>query len=121
MNTYQASQPTPDEWKRVIGMLLDVQRTLAASADSGCVEEHDHHIVGLPSGVEGAMPGGARIEAALHAVMGARQLVQQAVFGTELPGVPILQRAQNDFAVASGYVAATWNTELSERVDKRSK
>jgi hypothetical protein len=121
MNTHQPSGPTPDEWKRAVEMLLEVQRTLAASVDSGCVEENDHHIVGLPSGVQDAMPGGARIEAALHAVMGARLLIQQAVSGTQLPGVPILQRAQNDFAVAGGYVAATWNTELSERVDKRSK
>jgi len=121
MTEDQASRPTPDEWKHATGMLLEVQRTLAASINSGCVEEHDHHIVGLPSGVEGAMPGGSRVEAALHAVMGARLLIQQAAFGTELRGVPILQRAQNDFATAGGYVAATWNTELSERVDKRSK
>jgi hypothetical protein len=121
LNTYQASQPTPDQWKHAIGMLLEVQRILAASVDSGRVEEHDHHIVGLPSGVEGAMPGGARVEAALHAVMGARFLVQQAAFGTELRGVPVLHRAQTDFAVAGGYVAAVWNTELSERAEKRSK
>jgi hypothetical protein len=121
MTEDQESRPTPAEWKRAIEMLLEVQRTLAASVVSGCVEEHDHHIVGLPSGVQDAMPGGARIEAALHAVMGARLLIHQAVSGVELPGVPILQRAQNDFAVAGGYVASTWNTELSERVDKRSK
>ncbi|MFE9812445.1 hypothetical protein [Streptomyces sp. NPDC005548] len=121
MNEQQESRPTPGEWKRAIEMLLEVQRTIVASVESGCVEEHDHHIVGLPSGVEGTMPGGARIEAALHAVMGARHLVQQAAFGTELPGVPILQRAQNNFALAGGYVAATWTTELSEDVEKRSK
>lgn len=121
MNTHQPSGPTPAEWKRAVDLLLEVQRTLAGSIVSGCVEEHDHHIVGLPSGVESSMPGGARIEAALHAVMGARHLINQAVSGAELPGVPILQRAQNDFAVAAGYVAATWNTELSEEVDKRSK
>jgi hypothetical protein len=102
-------------------MLLEVQRILADSVVSGCVEEHDHHIVGLPSGVEGATPGGARVEAALHAVMAARLLVQQAVTGTELRGVPILERAQTGFALAGGYVAAIWKTELSERVDKRSK
>jgi hypothetical protein len=121
MTAHQASQPTPDEWKRAIDMLREVQRTLVASVDSGCVEENDHHIVGLPSGVQDAMPGGARIEAALHAVIGARLLIHQAISGAELPGVPILQRAQNDFAVAGGYVAATWSTELSERVSKRSK
>ena len=115
------SQPTPDEWNRAVGLLLEVQRTLAASVASGTVEEHDHHIIGLPSGVKGGMPGGARVEAALHAVMGARFLIQQAAFGTEFSGVPVLQRAQNDFAVAGGYVAATWDTELSERVEKRSK
>lgn len=102
-------------------MLLEVQRTLADSVTSSCVEEHDHHIVGLPSGVESAMPGGARIEAALHAVMGARHLIQQAATGTELRGVPILERAQKDFALAGGYVAAAWTTELNERVDRRSK
>lgn len=121
MTSSQNSRPTPAEWKRAVDMLLEVQRTLADSVVSGCVEENDHHIVGLPSGVQGGMPGGARIEAALHAVMGARVLIHQAVSGAELPGVPILQRAQNDFAVAGGYVAATWDTELSERVDKRSK
>lgn len=121
MSTDQESRPTPAEWEHAVELLLEVQRTLAASVVSGCVEEHDHHIVGLPSGVEGAMPGGSRIEAALHAVMGARFLIQQAAFGTELRGVPVLQRAQNDFALAGGYVAATWDTELSEQVDKRSK
>jgi len=121
MNTEEPSGPTPAEWKHAVNLLLEVQRTLAASVDSGFIEAHDRQIVGLPSGVEGGMPGGARIEAALHAVMGARLLIQQAVSGSELPGVPVLQRAQNDFAVAGGYVAATWNTELSERVDKRSK
>lgn len=122
MTDQQASQPpTSDEWHRAIEMLREVQRILVASVDSGRVEENDHHIIGLPSGIEGAMPGGARIEASLHAVMAARMLIQQAISGAELPGVPILQRAQNDFAVAGGYVAATWSTELSARVGKRSK
>ncbi|MFC9497730.1 hypothetical protein [Streptomyces sp. NPDC056982] len=121
MNADQTPSPTPDEWERALGMLLEVQRILATSVVSGCVEEHDHHIVGLPSGVEGGTPGGARIEAALHAVMGARHLVQQATTGVELQGVPILERAQKNFAIAGGYVAATWSTELSERVNKRPK
>lgn len=102
-------------------MLLEVERILGDSVTSSCVEEHDHHIVGLPSGVQDATPGGARIEAALHAVMGARHLIQQASTGIELRGVPILERAQKNFAMAGGYVAATWNTELSERVDRRPK
>ncbi|MFE6474642.1 hypothetical protein [Streptomyces rochei] len=121
MNTQQPAQPTPDEWKRAIEKLLEVQSILAESIVSGTVEEHDHHIVGLPSGVEGAMPGGARVEAALHAVMGARFLIQQAALGVGPRGVPPLQRAQNDFAMAGGYVAAIWTTELAERVDKRPK
>lgn len=121
MNTYQPTQPTPAEWKHAIEKLLEVQRVLAESIVSGSIEEHDHQIVGLPSGVEGSMPGGARVEAALHAVMGARFLIQQAVFGVGPRGVSWLQRAQNDFAMAGGYVAATWTTELSERVDKRPK
>lgn len=121
MNAHQGAVPTPAEWKRAIEMLREVEGILADSVVSGHVAEHDHHIVGLPSGVENAMPGGARIEAALHAAMGARLLIQQAAFGTELRGVPVLQRAQTKFAVAGGYVAATWNTELSERIDKRSK
>lgn len=102
-------------------MLLEVQSTLADSVMSGRVEEHDRHIVGLPSGVMGAMPGGARVEAALHAVMSARLLIRQAVDGLQLPGVPILQRARKDLALAGGYVAATWTTELSERVDGRPR
>ncbi|MFE7116606.1 hypothetical protein ACFU99_14455 [Streptomyces sp. NPDC057654] len=65
--------------------------------------------------------GGARVEAALHAVTSARHLIQQAVTGTELSGVPILERAQHRFAMAGGYVAATWKTELSEHIDRRSK
>lgn len=118
MTTEGNAQPTPEEWKRAIEMLLEVQRTLAASVISGVVEEHDHHILGLPSGVEGSMPGGARVEAALHAVMGARFLIQQAALGTKRPP---LERAQTDFAMAGGYVAAIWKTELFERVDKRPK
>ncbi|MFI1386321.1 hypothetical protein [Embleya sp. NPDC020886] len=65
------------------------------------------------------MPGGARVEAALHAVMSAGLLIRQAVDGLQLPGVPILQRAQNDLALAGGYVAATWTTQQPERVDSR--
>jgi hypothetical protein len=117
----ETQRPTPEEWERARALLLEVQRTLADSVRSGCVEEHDHHIVGLPSGVEAAMPGGARVEAALHAVMGARHLIHQAVDGVELPGTPILNRALNNFALAGGYIAATWKTELAERVDSRPK
>jgi len=121
MDDADDGRPSAEEWEYAVDMLLQVQRTLAASVASGHVEEYDHQIVGLPSGVEGAMPGGARIEAALHVVMAARHLIRQAVLGAELPGVPILRRAQNQFALAGGYIAATWSTELSERVDNRSK
>jgi hypothetical protein len=121
MSNHQTHQPTPEQWKHAVDMLLEVQRILVDSVVSGCVEEHDHHIVGLPSGVEGAMPGGARVEAALHAVVAARLLVQQAVTGIELRGTPTLQRVQTRFALAGGYVAAIWKTELSERVGNRSK
>jgi hypothetical protein len=121
VTTDRIPKPTPDEWQQVINMLLEVQRTLADSIESGCVEEHDHHIVGLPSGVQDSTPGGARIEAALYAVKGARHLIRQAVEGKELPGVPVLQRAQKDFGMAGGYVAATWATELSERDNGRHK
>ncbi|WP_439680936.1 hypothetical protein [Embleya sp. MST-111070] len=67
------------------------------------------------------MPGGARVEAALHAVISARLLIRQAVDGLGLPGVPILERAQKDLALAGGYVAATWTTEPAEQVDGRSR
>lgn len=121
MSADKAQPPTPEQWQHAIDQLLEVQRTLVASIDSGQVEEHDHHIVGLPSGIGGAMPGGARIEAALHAVMGARHLIQQAVTGCEFSGVPILERVQQDLALAGGYIAATASTELSERIDGRDK
>ena len=121
MDTEKTSRPSPQEWQRAADMLLEVQRILVDSIASGSVEESDHHIVGLPSGVEGSTPGGARIEAALHAIMGARHLIRQAASGAELPGVTIIERAQKNFALAGGYVAAIWSTELSEQVDKRSK
>jgi len=114
-------RPAWEEWERAIDMLLEVQRTLAESVRCGQLEDHDHQIVGLPSGVGSSMPGGARVEAALHVVMAARHLIRQAVMGVELPGVPILQRAQNQFAIAGGYIAATRTTELSEHLDNRSK
>ncbi|MGA4980261.1 hypothetical protein [Streptomyces cinereoruber] len=114
-------RPTPQEWDDVLAMLMEVQRTLSASIDSGVVEDHDQHVLGLPSGVEGAAPGGARIEAALHAVRSARHLVRQAVQGKELPGVPILDRAQKDLAIAGGYVATVWTTELDQRVNQRPR
>ncbi|MET9952411.1 hypothetical protein ABZ135_12805 [Streptomyces sp. NPDC006339] len=114
-------RPTPQEWDDVLAMLTEVERTLVASVDSGVVEDHDHHVLGLPSGIEGAAPGGARIEAALHAVMSARHLVQQAVRGKELPGVPILDRAQKDLAIAGGYVATVRTTELDRRVNRRPR
>lgn len=117
----QTPQPTAAEWQHAINLLLQVEDVLADSIASGRVEQHDHHIIGLPSSVEGATPGGARIEAALHAIAGARHLIQQAVTGRELPGVPVLERAQKNLALAGGYVAATWSTELTERVDRRGK
>lgn len=85
-----STEPTAEEWQDAIAMLPEVQRTLAGSVMSGRVEDHDRHIVGLPSGVMGAMPGGARVEAALHAVMSAGLLIRQAVDGLQLRGVPIL-------------------------------
>jgi hypothetical protein len=117
----ESRRPTAEEWKDAIAMLLEVQRTLADSVVSGHVEEYDRRIVGLPSGVVDAMPGGARVEAALHAVFIARLLLQQAVDGFHAPGVLMLERAQQHFAIAGGYVAATVATELSERVDSRRR
>ncbi|MFE0777818.1 hypothetical protein [Streptomyces sp. NPDC058861] len=114
-------RPTSQEWGDVLAMLMQVQHTLSASVDSGVVEDHDQHVLGLPSGVEGAAPGGARIEAALYAVMCARHLVQQAVQGKELPGVPILERAQKNLAIAGGYVATVWTTELNQQVNRRPR
>lgn len=121
MSTEQAPPLKTDEWQYAYNLLLEVQRILCHSIESGHVEEHDHHIVGLPSGIPGAPPGGARVEAALHALMGARLLVKQVITGDELPGVPTLTRAQVDFGTASGYVAAIWKTELLEQYDGRSK
>lgn len=110
MQGRRSDRPTPEQWRSAVDMLLEVQRTLAGSIDSGVVEDHDHHVLGLPSGLQGAVPGGARIEAALHAVMAARHLVQQAVHGTELSGMPVLDRAQRCLAISGGYVATTWTT-----------
>ncbi|MFD0287646.1 hypothetical protein [Streptomyces lutosisoli] len=121
MQEPRSVRPTPERWKGTVDMLMEVQRALVDSIDSGVVEDHDHHVLGLPSGLEGATPGGARIEAALHAVMAARLLVQQAVHGTELSGVPILDRSQQFLAISGGYVATTWSTELAQRVDRRPK
>ena len=121
MQEDRSARPTSQEWKSAVDMLTEVQRTLVASIDSGIVEDHDQHVLGLPSGIEGAMPGGARIEAALHAVMAARHLIQQAANGTELRGVPILDRAQQYLAVSGGYVATVWSTELSQQVKRRPK
>ncbi|MEU9529664.1 MULTISPECIES: hypothetical protein [Streptomyces] len=81
------------------------------------MEDHDHHVLGLPSGLAGAAPGGARIEAALHAVVAARHLVQQAVRGTELPGTPILERARRCLAISGGYVATTRETEMHQSIN----
>lgn len=121
MQEERSERPTPEQWENAVNTLMEVQHTLAASIDSGAVEDHDHHVLGLPSGLEGAAPGGARIEAALHAVMAARHLVQQAVHGTELSGVPILYRAQKFLAISGGYVATTWDTELHQRVNRRPR
>lgn len=57
----------------------------------------------------------------MHAVFAARQLIQQATCGGELPGVPILERAQEDLALAGGYVATIWTTELSQRIERRPR
>ncbi|WP_143664992.1 hypothetical protein [Streptomyces sp. TLI_55] len=102
-------------------LLKAVEGTLAESIDSGVVEDHDHHVLGLPSGLEGGAPGGARIEAALHAIVAARHLIQQAAHGVELSGLPILERAQKNLAIAGGYVATTWTTELSQHVNRRPR
>ncbi|MET8509760.1 hypothetical protein ABZV60_34915 [Streptomyces sp. NPDC004787] len=85
------------------------------------MENHDHHVLGLPSGVSGATPGGARIEAALYAVLCARHLVEQAVHGRELRGVPVLERTQKYLAIAGGYVATAWTTEQDQRVNRRPR
>jgi hypothetical protein len=53
--------------------------------------------------------------------MAARHLVQQAVRGIELSGVPILDRAQQFWAISGGYVATTWTTELDQRVNRRTR
>jgi hypothetical protein len=68
---HRLRRPSTRQWDDVVTMLTTVQRTLAASIDSGTVEDHDLHILGLPSGIDGATAGGARIEAALHAVTAA--------------------------------------------------
>ncbi|MFE7757622.1 hypothetical protein [Streptomyces sp. NPDC057429] len=116
MHEQRSKRPTPEQWEDVVNMLMEVQGTLAASIDSGVVEDHDHHVLGLPSGLAEAVPGGARIEAALHAVVAVRHLVQQAVHGTELPGTPVLERAQRYLAISGGYVATTRETELHQNI-----
>lgn len=121
MQDRRSDRPTPERWKKTVELLMAVEDTLADSIGSGVVEDHDHHVLGLPSGLEGGSPGGARVEAALHATIAARLLIQQAVQGRELPGVPTLERAQKNLAIAGGYVATTWTTELSQRVDRRPR
>ncbi|MFJ8620887.1 hypothetical protein ACIRD4_34455 [Streptomyces clavifer] len=118
MQEQRSQRPTPEQWEDVVSMLMKIQGTLVASIDCGVVEDHDHHVLGLPSGLAGAVPGGARIEAALHAVVAVRHLVQQAVRGTELPGTPVLERAQRHFAISGGYVATTGETELHQRIGR---
>jgi hypothetical protein len=49
-------RPTPQQWEEAVNMLMQVQRTLVASIDSGVLEAHDHHVLGLPSALEGATP-----------------------------------------------------------------
>ncbi|MFG3180238.1 hypothetical protein ACGFZC_35010 [[Kitasatospora] papulosa] len=49
--------------------------------------------------------------------MSARHLVQQAVRGTELPGTPVLERAQRCLAISGGYVATTRETELHQSIN----
>ncbi|MCZ0983512.1 hypothetical protein O1L60_42665 [Streptomyces diastatochromogenes] len=121
MQENSEGRPTLKQWEDALDMLMEVQHTLAASVVSGVVEDHDQHVLGLPSGVSEAPPGGARIEAALHAVLCARHLVEQAVYGKELTGVPILDRTQRYLAIAGGYVATTWATELDQRVNRRPR
>jgi hypothetical protein len=43
------------------------------------------------------------------------------VHGTELRGVPILDRAQNELAIAGGYVATIFATQLHEHVNRRAR
>lgn len=54
-NSVRSSQ-TSEQWESAMNMLMAVQHILVASIDSGVMEDHDHHVLGLPSGLEGGVP-----------------------------------------------------------------
>ncbi|WP_331764304.1 hypothetical protein OG524_36935 (plasmid) [Streptomyces sp. NBC_01520] len=93
-------------------MLHAAERTLAGSIESGVLEAYDQQAIGLPSALEGSMPGGVRVEGALYAVTAARWLIQQAVRGKDLPG-STLKRSQTILGLAGGYVATASAMEPS--------
>ena len=101
-----------DPYQRAADLLSEAQRALVEARDH--ISPHDRQAVGLPSAVQGDLPGGARTEAALHATMSARHLVDSAR-GRELPGQPVLQRTQRYLALAGGYVALASEIEAAER------
>lgn len=120
MDQTHPAPPSSREWHAALDMLRAVERTLAGSIDSGTVEAHDQQAIGMPSALEAAMPGGVRVEGALHAVTAARWLIQQAVLGQDLPG-STLQRAQMTLGMAGGYVATASAMEISARVATRDR
>lgn len=105
MDRTPPAPPSSREWQFVRDILLAVERTLADSIDSEIIEAHDHRATGMPSALADALPGGARVEGAMHAVTAARWLIEQAVQGRDLPG-STLKRAQERLALAGGHVAA---------------
>lgn len=96
-------------------MLRAIERVLARSVDSGAIEPHDQQAIGMPSALEGSMPGGVRVEGAMLAVGAARWLIEQAVLGRDIPG-STLARSQRHLALAGGYVATASEIELSARL-----
>ncbi len=112
--------PSSREWQAVLDMLRVVERILTGSIDSGTLEAHDQRAIGMPSALEGAVPGGVRVEGALHAVTAARWLIQQAVQGQDLPGSTV-KRAQAKLGMAGGYVATASAMELSACMAARDK
>lgn len=120
MDQTHPAPPSSREWQAALDMLRAVERTLAGSIDSGTLEAHDQQAIGMPSALEGAMPGGVRVEGALHAVSAARWLIQQAVWGQDLPGSTV-KRAQESLGMAGGYVATASAMEVSDRMAARDK
>ncbi len=112
MDQTSPAPPSSREWLSVRELLLTVERTLADSIDSGAIEAHDRQVIGMPSALINAIPGGARVEAAMHALTAARWLIDQAVHGRDLPGTT-LKRAQQNLALAGGYVAIATAMEIA--------